>query len=241
MQGKGPKSPHTGVPGWYHSQEEEDKLIELARFFAPKDKPGHIVELGGEYGRSAAAFAFALQERPNITIWTVDRFAADGRGDVRAIWRENLAQAKLKWGKDASDPPYNSAIRATSWEGVDEWTVESGAKIIDLLYIDAGHTYADVIKDINAWTPLANVVVFHDYAKNDYAHPLHLEVKRAVDEKMTEDTWKRHDAPTSMVYFVRHKPINATKKRSSSSSRRKSSSSASKRRKTAKSSGESDA
>lgn len=207
MKGTGKQSAITGVYGW-QEQVEENKLIELAQ---QNDGACHIVELGGEYGRSAAAFAYAHRKNPLATIWTVDKFPSDHHivGDLLSAWSSNVNEAKLRWGQSRDEPPYNIPIISISWQGVDIWkrNPRNIRGIIDLLFIDAGHTYEAVCKDIDAWTPYANTVVFHDYGKLPNQHPLHFEVKRAVDEKMDANTWQRYDAPYTLVYFERREPL----------------------------------
>lgn len=51
---------------------------------------------------------------------------------------------------------------------LETWSLEAAAQFqddpVDLIFIDAGHTYADVIKDIPAWLPhCGKVISGHDY------------------------------------------------------------------------------
>lgn len=51
---------------------------------------------------------------------------------------------------------------------------------IDLLYVDAGHGYRDVMEDLHAWVP--HVRPGGVIAGDDYGHPLYPGVKQAWDE-----------------------------------------------------------
>lgn len=199
-----PRSQSTGVPGW-ETVAEEETLIALARQFVPD--AGIIVELGGEYGRSASQFGYACQGKKDITIHTIDLFPLDHHfaaphGGLLNVWRSNLAEAKLGDHHCLFLPTIGeSATTGRSWTAP-----------INLLFIDAGHAYEEVKADVEAWyshVVPGGVMIFHDYAKDDNAHYLHKEVKRAVDEWHTaHGEWVRVDAADSIVYFV--KPLNQT-------------------------------
>lgn len=205
MIGEGIVSKQTGVPGW-HTDQEAEKLIELAARYVPDS--GIVVELGGEYGKSASEFGYALKGKQNIRIFTVDLFPDDhpiakNHGGLLAVWRTNLAETGLSDHHLLFLP-----MRGKSYDIGAKWT--EGA--IDLLFIDAAHDYLSVKSDIASWVQFVKpggVVIFHDYWKNPNSHPVHLEVKKAVDEWQYEadQKWERHDAPDSLVYFV--KPLDS--------------------------------
>jgi hypothetical protein len=55
----------------------------------------------------------------------------------------------------------------------------------DFIFIDAGHTYVDVLQDLKAWYPKCkNVIAGHDYFTR-----VHPGVKQAVDEFFDYDIW----------------------------------------------------
>jgi predicted O-methyltransferase YrrM len=172
-----PISPITGVPGW-ETEPEEEMLFRLAQQ-VPAD--GKIVEIGSEYGRSAACFLMA--SKPSVTMVSVDLFPEDHPlvGDLRATYVKNLHDAGIGDRKLA-------IVKHDSSSAGREW--QFGA--IDLLFIDGDHTYEGVLRDIEAWTPHVKVggfVAFHDCANGANSHPLHFEVSRAVDEWKSAELW----------------------------------------------------
>lgn len=209
MIGNAPLSASTGVPGW-ETEAEEAALLELTRKYVP-EKDGVIVELGVEYGRSTAQFAHAATHKKDTRIVSVDLYPDDHPiarmyGGLLNVWKNNLAEAGVI-GLNI----YLVPVRGVSWEIGKEWS-----EPIDLLFIDAGHTYEEVSKDIAAWVDhvkAGGVIVFHDYAKDENAHPLHHEVKRAVDEWYDNRTEKleRIDLPDSLVAFKRFEPAKTEK------------------------------
>jgi predicted O-methyltransferase YrrM len=194
MIGDAPKSINTGLPGW-ESVNEEMQLIALAR---KVPDGGMIVELGGEFGRSAGQFLFATQGKL-IKVMTVDLYPKDhhSAGDLMKAQLSNLTEAL------GEDVLRHESIRGISWEVGSDW--RNGT--IDLLFIDAAHDYQAVTNDIDAWVrhvKPGGVVAFHDYAVDDNSHPLHFEVKRAVDQwyVASRDTWTFGGQVDSLVWFT---------------------------------------
>jgi len=187
--GDAPPSPVTGIPGW-ETPAEEQALIEYARRVP---SPGVIVEIGAEYGRSAAAFASATLDKPT-TIVSVDLFP----GDLLEHHRTNLRAAGLLSG---------------TWQVVgDSKTVAFPAETnagVDLLFIDGDHTYEGALADLVRWTPLVKeggFLLVHDCAcaTNPTPHYLHFEVTRALYKWFTEiypGQWESIESVDSMLVF----------------------------------------
>lgn len=170
MIGDAPKSPHTGLPGWETEAEEEL----LTRYAAQVESPGVIVELGGEWGRSAGAFARGAKR--GVTIFTIDLFP----GHLLFDHLQNLSEA----GFAAATSPYQGN---THGDAIEWWEEDGEPNDIHLLFIDADHTFEAVKADIEAWTPhvaVGGVVIFHDVAQptNQMPHYLHFEVTRAISD-----------------------------------------------------------
>lgn len=213
MIGDAPLSKYTSVPGW-ETEAEEEALISLARQYVPFHD-GVIVEIGGEYARSAAQFAYAVQEHQNVRIVTVDLFPDDHHiagqhGGLFAVWRQNLMEAGIQNYTNITLVP----IRGDSGEIGNNWNTP-----IDVLFIDGDHSLNGVRRDISAWVhhvKAGGAVAFHDVWKDENSHYLHREVLQAIDEYFNHATqeWERHDAPDSLLYFVRkvetHKAVESS-------------------------------
>ncbi len=189
-----PVSPHTGVPGWETDAEED-----LLSFYASQvPEKGRIVEIGAEYGRSAAAFLMSSHE--TVDLISIDIFPMDHPevGDLMAAYEANL-----------HDIGFYTADRFTAWRASSlEAAIQTGhwEHEIDLLFIDADHHYESVIQDITHWTPKvkpSGVVMFHDVAVDKNSHPLHHEVLRAIMKALPEEIWHLEDQRDSLRVYRR--------------------------------------
>lgn len=209
MLGEGNKSITTGVYGW-ETVEEEMLLIELARKFVPDD--GTIVELGTEYGRSISEFIYATKEKIGISIYAIDLFPENHQvvGDLLTAWKSNIKEAFNGIGEDhLGTLTFNNYTTITPIQHI-SWEASDNFQNIDLLFIDAGHSYEEVRNDIFAWhqkVKEGGLIIFHDYAQNEQSHYLHLEVKRAVDEfyEANKEDYEFHQGVDSIVYMVKKK------------------------------------
>lgn len=186
-----PTSPITGVPGW-ETEAEEHQLYLLA-LQVPAN--GKIVEIGSEYGRSAAVFLKG--SKPSVTMVSIDLFPEDHPlvGDLRSAYVLNLTEAGIGDRKLAI-VKHDSASAGKEWQFGE----------IDLLFIDGDHTFIGVKRDIEAWTPhvkIGGYVAFHDCANGLNSHPLHYEVSRAVDEWLSVQ-WVELPQVDSLRVFRRH-------------------------------------
>lgn len=163
------------TPGWM-SIEELTYIAEVA------EKSQCIAEIGSWRGRSTIAFA---EHTPGV-VYCVD------------TWADNAYGGNNYWTKD--DPPdlmqrkdwlwdeFHKNLGERVYTNVFPYRMSSveGARILrnmdmtfDAIFIDAGHSYADVVNDIHAWRPMLreNGILFgHDYG---IFGP---EVIKAVDE-----------------------------------------------------------
>ena len=139
-------------------------LIELCTFISKelvvKNNKLKLVEVGSLLGESTCIFAsFGIFEK----IWAVD------------IW---LEEEKYNIFKDNAKmyPNIITPIHSTSEVAAKEWK----GGVVDVIYIDANHSYESVVNDINYWKPYLSpggIISGHDY--NNISWP---GVVRAVDE-----------------------------------------------------------
>lgn len=134
---------------------------------------GEIVELGTHAGKSTTALAMAQQENDGRPVQTVDR-------EEHPRVADNLAAAGVAAWVQRTVGDTHAVGR--------KWT-----RPIELLFIDAGHTYAAVRGDIDLWTPHVverGFVAIHDYpgwektTPNGVRHAIH----KAVHETLMADS-----------------------------------------------------
>jgi predicted O-methyltransferase YrrM len=164
----------------------EDELALLCRMARSAQS---IVELGTYKGRSLAAM---MLTNPKAKAWGVDSFGDMShrgyKGSTEAETKANLVKLGLK----------PEIIAATSTEAAQQFEGK-----IDLLHIDAGHSYEEVKADIKNWLPKVNkggVLCFHDYGIPKNKKLDRPEVKQAVDE-WRNDKWAEVERAGVMIAF----------------------------------------
>lgn len=192
MKGNAPVSKLTGVPGWL-TEAEELHMLAMAQDVPAK---GTIVEIGGEWGRSASIWCKGAKK--DVAIITVDPFASD---EVFEAHIHNLMEAGFT--SRTSIVQERSEVAYTSFND----------DSIDLLFIDGDHTYEAVKRDLELWSPKVKsggIILMHDMGKGSGAHYLHYEVARAVQEFAEGHTWPFSGTlPDSLFAF--YKPASAEK------------------------------
>jgi predicted O-methyltransferase YrrM len=144
---------------WFNYEDLYSEMVE--RF----DNGSHFVEVGVWKGMSACYMAVEIiNSGKNIKFdcvdtWdfveTSDEIKKEQFNDLFKIFSENIEPVKNNIG----------IIRSISWEGAKNYNDES----LDFVFIDAGHDYESVIKDLNAWYPKVKkggVISGHDYHYN---------------------------------------------------------------------------
>lgn len=187
MIGHAPHSPTTGVIGWLFGNEENL----LTQYASQVPAHGVIVEIGVEFGRSSAALG--LHSPKTVTHYCVDLYPQNSTwGDMAHVHRTNLAEAGY--------------TRFTQLQGDSSSVGKEFKGKIDLLFIDGDHSYAGVLRDIEAWTPkvkTGGIVLFHDAAPptNLTPHDLHFEVQRALNDWLREHGGEWTELPSE--YSIR--------------------------------------
>lgn len=163
-------------------------------------KGGVIVELGSCWGRSACYLAAGLQHvRRRAEIYCVDLWdlgvdtpERHRHPDAFKQFENNLRYCGL-WG-------YVHPIKSDTVAASKGWD-----KPIDLLFIDAGHKYHEVLADYQAWSPFVKpggVLAFHDYVLPD--HP---DVSRCVDQDVMPTGQWEHLANHGRLWTGRRKSV----------------------------------
>jgi hypothetical protein len=128
-----------------------------------------IAEIGSWKGRST----FALLSHCDGPVYAIDHWqGSDGERDgphAEAVTTDVYAQ----FMKNVGHFPNLHAVKKPSNEAVE--TVPA----VDLVFIDGGHSYEDVVADIRAWRPKATKVL----CGHDFNWPA---VKRAVRDELGE-------------------------------------------------------
>ena len=148
--------------------------------------PARFVEIGSGLGRSTAYMAEEIKRRYKpVEFWAVDtwqsknQLADVGRraGDIFPLWRRNMSRAGvLDYVKPLQMPSVEAAIGFADGS-------------LDFVFVNGDHVYANVLADLQAWTPKlrpGGVMAGDDYGVAD--------VDQAVREYYGSDfrTWEHH-------------------------------------------------
>lgn len=200
---------HTDVPGWFNFENVYQLAVESC-------KDGDVlVEIGSFMGKSALYMMEQIQNsKKDLKFWCVDEFLiniSEGDGQLPLNGPPIMASA---WSQQYGiDGQYNAFkhftansvaaecltghIRRLSWEGAEPFKDESLA----FVFLDAGHTYEAVQKDLLAWYPKiksGGILAGHDYGDNNPANGVRLAVNEFAKER---------DLPIQSDYsFIIRKP-----------------------------------
>lgn len=144
---------------------ERESLAWLAE---KASKASLVAEFGAYMGRSAAVMLDAGCEH----LWSCDPFMVDGTFECASYFlRDDIAKSRCE------------IIRKYSQEAANQLSHVRGK--LDLVFIDAGHAYDNVILDIHTWLPMlrsGGLLCGHDYEQPDN------DVSRAVKELLPGHT-----------------------------------------------------
>lgn len=170
------------IPSWVDPNELQC-LAELAKE-VPEN--GQIVEIGALYGASTMHLA---TNAPKATVVTIDEFSWTPSGYPKAsaeLLLENLS---------ANDVHNVNIIEGDSRVIGKQWT-----GIIDLLFIDGGHSYEFVKSDLDNFAPTAQVVALHDFD-----NPFWPTIRKAVEDFLQEHDYFFLDKVVGTVAVLRRK------------------------------------
>jgi hypothetical protein len=170
------------IPGLM-TGEELALLCRMAR------SAGSAVELGCYKGRSLAAMGLT---NPGATLWGVDWWGdmthRGYQGATIEECRANLARV---------------GVRAELLQGRTDEVAPTFAHRVDLLHIDAGHSYEECTADLAHWVPKVapgGALCVHDYGAARKAKLERPEVQQAVDDWRNPD-WAEVERAGVMIAF----------------------------------------
>jgi len=148
-------------------------------------KPKLIVEVGTWKGHSASIIAAII--KPNGVLYCVDHWEGDKvsgfdkvaeKEDIFSAFRQNMKELGL-W--DVIHVMYMSSLDAARVFKDD---------CLDMVFIDANHSYKSVLEDIIAWYPklkIGGILCGHDYFDVDRPGHGHVGVTTAIKETIGRD------------------------------------------------------
>lgn len=149
-----------GVEGYFSTDEAWALYCAVLR--SASSSPPRVVEIGSYKGRSTIAIAFALADRGNGSVVSIDPHAPTGRESyVAEHGRDDTYDAYVENVRRAGVERFVVPVRTTSaaarpgYDGVP----------IDVLFVDGSHDYEDVLADVDAWLPLVAdraILAFND-------------------------------------------------------------------------------
>lgn len=156
--------------------------------YIPKDKDFVMAEIGVESGKTTSAL---LRIRPKLKIIAVDRWIVTPPGDTyfqgsRVMARWDAQTWKMIYNKFLNNiKQFKNRVQIIRSD-----SISAAAQIedhsLDLIFIDADHSYEGTSKDIKTWFPKLKsdgIMCGHDYENtNTYGN-----VKKAVDEIFGQD------------------------------------------------------
>lgn len=179
------------ICGW----SSPEILANLAMYASEVQENGCIVELGTFAGRSA--YALGMNKKDSVKLYCYDKWHINPNIIPRAVgsFGQNVSPDGTKNKQLYNIETVRENLRKVSnlhliqsWLPLPEDKMIFEDESVDLIYIDAGHTYAQTKADIEQWYPKikkGGVLYFDDYSQECWPG-----VVQAVDEfckKYNED------------------------------------------------------
>lgn len=161
------------LEGWFNMEEQYLELLDAT------PDGGTFVELGCYKGKSTSFIGVEIhKQKRDINFFAVDSFqGATNSTDVNEQKAyEGVTEIELAYAINISEVGNKvKTIKSLSHEASQYFDDNS----VDVIFIDAGHSYEAVKKDIDCWLPKMKpngIMAGHDYTAWDG-------VNKAVDEK----------------------------------------------------------
>lgn len=175
------------IEGWFNMENQYLELLENT------PEGGIFVELGAYKGKSTSFIVTEMINRNrDIQFYTVDTFQGDSGStdskEIEAYKQVDTSKMLDEFTKNTKHLPEKLNVLINNSDLCAKMFEDNS---VDTIFIDAGHSYEAVIKDIAAWLPKmkdGSIMAGHDY--NSWAG-----VKEAVDGafdkpgKVENDCW----------------------------------------------------
>ena len=149
--------------------------VELVYIAHLATKALHVAEIGSWQGRSARAWA----ENTEGFVVCVDTWADDAYSNAPAEMT-----GRPEWLRDAFKENTRGLDNIVPWRMTSVEGAEKARRLgvtFDVIFIDAGHNYEDVVADIVAWRPLlrdGGILCGHDMYPDGPFHPAYFRQSR---------------------------------------------------------------
>jgi MMP 1-O-methyltransferase len=171
------------IPGWTRGAE----AAALARASYSCPEGATVVEIGSFLGRSTVLLAGARKLKGSGRVHCVDSFDASGDAFSVPVYRTLLSDLPLTLRQAFDDNLRNAGL--TDWvevhEGRDEDVAKNWTTAIDLLFMDADHSYEAVRQTYDRWSPFlkpGGVIAIHNSCLDRSYAPNHDGSMRLVKE-----------------------------------------------------------
>jgi predicted O-methyltransferase YrrM len=175
------------IEGWFNMENQYLELLENT------PEGGIFVELGAYKGKSTSFIVTEMINRNrDIQFYTVDTFQGDSgstdSNEIEAYKKVDTSKMLDEFMENTKHLPEKLNVLINNSDLCAKMFEDNS---VDTIFIDAGHSYEAVIKDIAAWLPKmkdGSIMAGHDY--NSWAG-----VKEAVDgafdkpDKVENDCW----------------------------------------------------
>jgi predicted O-methyltransferase YrrM len=175
------------IEGWFNMENQYLELLENT------PEGGIFVELGAYKGKSTSFIVTEMINRNrDIQFYTVDTFQGDSGStdskEIEAYKKVDTSKMLDEFMENTKHLPEKLNVLINNSDLCAKMFEDNS---VDTIFIDAGHSYEAVIKDIAAWLPKmkdGSIMAGHDY--NSWAG-----VKEAVDgafdkpDKVENDCW----------------------------------------------------
>lgn len=116
---------------------------------------GNLLEIGTGYGHSTVFFS---QLKPEWTIWTIDGYGEYGSIKQFFTFKEFDVQGMLQTKRYLESRGLKNIVQIVGNSNDIEWSYP-----VDVLFIDADHTFEGLKNDFEHYSPFAKVIFLHDY------------------------------------------------------------------------------